>query len=137
MKIVPLMFLFLIFSIQMVHADSVAEDAALKASQSWLDLVDSGKYDTSWEEAALYFKNNISKENWISTIKGVRNPLGKVLKRTFKSKQSVKSMPGAPDGEYVIIQYDTSFENKKSAVETIIPMLDKDGKWRVSGYYIR
>jgi ribosomal protein S17E len=37
----------------------------------------------------------------------------------------------------VIIQYDSSFENKKSAVETVTPMLDKDGKWRVSGYYIK
>jgi hypothetical protein len=46
-------------------------------------------------------------------------------------------MPGAPDGEYYVIQYDTSFEKKKSAVETITPMVDKEGKWRVSGYYIR
>ncbi|MGA9534411.1 MAG: DUF4019 domain-containing protein [Desulfobacterales bacterium] len=27
--------------------------------------------------------------------------------------------------------------NKTSAVETITPMLDKDGQWRVSGYYIK
>ncbi len=47
------------------------------------------------------------------------------------------SLPGAPDGEYVVIQIQTSFENKKSAVETITPMLDKDGRWRVSGYQIR
>jgi len=42
-----------------------------------------------------------------------------------------------PDGDYVIIQFDTSFENKKSAIETVTPMLDKDGVWRVSGYYIK
>jgi len=35
-----------------------------------------------------------------------------------------------------VIMYDTQFENKKSAVETITPMLDKDGKWRVAGYLI-
>ena len=28
-------------------------------------------------------------------------------------------------------------ENKASAVETITPMLDKDGKWRVSGYFMK
>jgi len=28
-------------------------------------------------------------------------------------------------------------ENKTSTVETITPMLDKDGQWRVSGYYIK
>ncbi len=136
MKILSLTVLLLIFSIQIARTDS-AEDAALKVSKAWLDLVDSGKYDTSWEEAAMYFKNSVKKEEWISTIKVVRDPFGKLLKRTFKSKQSVQSLPGAPDGDYLIIQYDSSFENKKSAVETVIPMLDKDGKWRVSGYFIR
>jgi hypothetical protein len=47
------------------------------------------------------------------------------------------SLAGAPDGEYVVIQYETSFENKKSSIETVTPMLDKDGKWRVSGYYVK
>ncbi len=47
------------------------------------------------------------------------------------------SLPGAPDGEYVVISYETSFTNKKSAIETVTPMLDKDGKWRVSGYFIK
>jgi ribosomal protein S17E len=40
-------------------------------------------------------------------------------------------------GEYVVIQFETSFENKKTAVETVTPMMDKDGIWRVSGYYIK
>jgi hypothetical protein len=137
MRILALAFLFLIFALQMVRADSAAEEAALKASQAWLDLVDSGKYDASWEEASLYFKNSIKKDEWISTIKGVREPFGKLVKRTFKSKQSVDSMPGAPDGDYLIIQYDSVFENKKSAVETIVPMLEKDEKWKISGYFIR
>jgi Protein of unknown function (DUF4019) len=134
---ISIFLLFLIFSMQMVSGNSASEEAALKASQAWLDLVDSGKYDTSWEEAALYFKNSVKKEEWISTIKTVRDPFGKLSKRTFKSKQAVDSMPGAPDGDYVIIQYDSSFENKKSAIETVVPMLDKDGKWRVSGYFVR
>jgi hypothetical protein len=59
------------------------------------------------------------------------------MKRTVKSKQYATSLPGAPDGEYVVVQYETSFHNKKSSIETITPMLDRDGKWRVSGYYIK
>ena len=43
----------------------------------------------------------------------------------------------SPDGQYVVIQFTSSFENKKSAIETITPMLDPDGQWRVSGYYIK
>jgi len=38
---------------------------------------------------------------------------------------------------YVVIEFTASFENKKSAIETVTPMMDKDGKWRVSGYYVK
>ena len=31
-----------------------------------------------------------------------------------------------PDGHYVVIQYESSFEHMKAAVQTITPMLDKD-----------
>jgi len=66
-----------------------------------------------------------------------RDPLGAMVSRKLKSATYAKTLPGAPDGEYVVIQYETSFEHKQSAVETITPMLDKDGKWRVSGYFIK
>ena len=42
-------------------------------------------------------------------------------------------MPGAPDGEYVVIQYRAAFANKAEAVETVTPMLDKGGTWRCPG----
>jgi hypothetical protein len=31
----------------------------------------------------------------------------------------------------------TGFAEKKSAIETVTPMMEKDGQWRVSGYFIR
>lgn len=55
----------------------------------------------------------------------------------FRGRSSPTSLPGAPDGEYVVIQFETSFEKKKSSLETVTPMKEKDGAWRVSGYYIK
>jgi hypothetical protein len=46
-------------------------------------------------------------------------------------------LPGAPDGEYVTIQFKISFEKKKSLVDTIAPMKEKDETWQVSGYYFK
>jgi hypothetical protein len=114
-----------------------AEKAALAAAKAWLQLVDEGNYTESWDEASVYFKNAITKEQWEQTIQGVRGPLGETVSRAVKSMQYTTVLPGAPDGEYVVIQFDSSFTNKKAAVETITPMLDKDGMWRVSGYYIK
>ena len=113
------------------------ENLAQKSAESWLALTDSGKYAESWQEASTSFKAAVTQDQWLSALKSVRMPLGKVLSRKFKSANYTKTLPGAPDGEYVVIQYDTSFENKKDSVETIVPMLDKDGKWRVSGYFIK
>jgi hypothetical protein len=59
-----------------------------------------------------------------------------VIARKLKSRTYREQLPGAPDGKYVVILYDTTFENKKDALETITPTLDGD-RWRVSGYWVR
>jgi hypothetical protein len=114
-----------------------AEKAAVVAAKSWLKLVDQGGYSESWTEAAGYFKNAVTKEQWEQSMVAVRKPLGKKLSRKLKSKTYSTSLPGAPDGQYVIIQLEISFQNKKASVETITPMLDEDGQWRVAGYFIK
>jgi hypothetical protein len=119
------------------EADKVTVNASLDAARAWLDIVDAGDYGRSWEQAAELLKNAVSKEQLIQSFDAVRSPLGKVISRSISSKTFTKQAPGAPDGQYVIIQFETSFENKTSAIETITPMLDKDGSWRVSGYYIK
>lgn len=123
--------------VQPAAADQAAEQRAILSSKAWLALVDNGAYAKSWDAAAAYFKGAIKKDRWESMIRGVREPLGKVLSRKVKSAQYATTLPGAPDGHYVVIQYQTSFERKSSAIETVTPMRDQDGKWRVSGYYIK
>lgn len=119
------------------QANPEAEKAATESAKAWLELIDAGEYDQSWQEAALYVRNLVPKDDWQRSMQGARLPLGKLISRELKATHYTTSAPGAPDGQYVIIQYNTSFENKKSAVETVTPMLDTDGKWRVSGYYIK
>jgi hypothetical protein len=114
-----------------------AEKIAIEAAANWLELVDSEQYDQSCQQAATFFQNAVKKDNWQQSLQAFREPLGKIVSRKLIFTHYTTSAPGAPDGQYVIIQYDSSFENKKSAVETVTPMLDKDGKWKVSGYYIK
>lgn len=136
---IAVMLAIVIFSIIgcALKSNPEAEKAAIESAQSWLVLVDGEKYVESWENAAEHFKLAITQSKWQETIQTVRKPLGKMISRELRSQQYTTSLPGAPDGEYVVIQYNTTFENKKAAIETITPMLDKDGKWRVSGYYIK
>jgi Protein of unknown function (DUF4019) len=120
-----------------VQAQPKPEDLAQQSADAWLALVDSGKYADSWQEASQLFKAHVTKEQWQDALRATRDPLGKMLSRKLKSATYKTTLPGAPDGEYVVLLYESSFEHKQSAVETVTPMLDKDGKWRVSGYYIK
>ena len=110
---------------------------AQTAAKSWLALTDAGEYSQSWEQAAGLFQAAVSKASWQSAVQAARSPLGNLKSRTLKSAKFVRSLPGAPDGEYVIIQYESQFEHKVSAVETVTPLREKDGTWKVSGYFVK
>ncbi|MDP6346351.1 MAG: DUF4019 domain-containing protein [Alphaproteobacteria bacterium] len=120
-----------------VTATDAREAAALRAARAWLALVDAGNFDASWHAGAGYFRRAIGKEQWREAMEGVRRPLGNVISRKLKGKTFATELPGAPDGQYVVIQFDTSFKNKRSAIETVTPMLDAGGDWRVAGYFIK
>lgn len=113
------------------------EQAAESTGRAWLALVDAGKYAQTWADAAALFKKSIDQPTWQKQVDGVRSPLGKLLSRKTTSRRYTKTVPGGPDGDYVILMFETRFENKQSALETVTPMKDPDGSWRVSGYFIR
>lgn len=108
---------------------------SVNSAVTWLELVDSGSYEKSWYQAAPFFQNQLSKTKWKQALNQVRAPLGKVHSRQFKSSSSHASLPGAPDGDYIIMTFATHFERKESATETIT--VDKvDDEWRTVGYFI-
>ena len=136
--ILSIVIIALAFASVAVAQDNTAKvKAAEAASEAWLKFVDSGDYSQSWVEASSMFKAAVTENEWEQKVAAARGPLGALFSRKLKSAQYKTELPGSPDGQYVIIQYDSSFANKKSAVETVTPMLDKDGQWRVSGYYIK
>jgi len=118
-------------------ADQDKETEALMAASEWLSAIDGGNYADSWDDTSKYFQNSVEKNKWNDTLVAFRKPLGDVLSRKVTSKKYTTELPDAPDGEYVVIQYDTSFKNKASAVETVTPVLDEEGTWRVAGYFIK
>lgn len=112
-------------------------DQAVAAATFWLGFVDAKNYKESWVEAAPFFKKSITEDAWVKTIASARGAFGDLKSRKLKTANFMTSLPGAPDGEYVVIQFETAFQNKAAAVETITPMKDDKGVWRVSGYYIK
>lgn len=112
------------------------EQAASAVAGEWLALVDSGAYRASWEQASSLFRAAVDAAQWEETVTAARVPFGAFVSRELMSASYTTSLPGAPEGEYVVIQYRAVYENRPSAVETVTPMRE-DGAWRVSGYFIK
>jgi hypothetical protein len=117
--------------------ESALDVKAEQAARDWLALADAGNAAASWAAAASLFRGAVSQEQWARSLQAARAPLGPVVSRTLREARPATELPGAPDGEYVVFQFDTRFERKRTAVETVTPMKDTDGVWRVSGYFIR
>jgi hypothetical protein len=139
-RIVP--FTLLVALTAMLVSGSVeAQGSGTKAAQTsvevWLALIDSESYAASWESAATLFRNAITQEKWQAAAQTARAPLGQLKSRALKSATSTTTLPGAPDGEYVVFQFNTSFAQKAAAVETVTAIREKDGTWHVGGYFIK
>ena len=121
----------------MGERESEKISAAKAAATAWLATVDKGDYATSWQNAAELLRNAASEAQFARSLDSALGSFGPTIRRTILNSSYRTELPGAPDGEYVVIQFSTSFENKKEAVETVTPMLEADGTWRVSGYYVK
>lgn len=117
--------------------DQSSATEALAAAQDWLGWIDRGDASESYERAASLFKSAVSLEQWQASLAAAQAPLGRPLSRSLKSSRYAEELPGAPDGKYYVIEFDTAFERKQHGTETVVPMLDEDGVWRVSGYFVR
>lgn len=112
-------------------------NAAVQAAEAWLALMDGGNYSGCWNESSAMVQGAVTEPAWENSMNIFRKPLGGLITRHLKSAQYLTEIPGAPDGQYVLMQFGASFTDKKSAIETVTFTLEKDGHWRASGYYIK
>jgi len=118
-----------------VHGQDPADKAARTSVDAWLSLIDGHSYAASWDAAASVFKNAVTQDQWSAAVEKVRTPLGKVKSRALTSTTPT-SPPGAPPGEYLVFQFDTSYEQRSTA-EIVTVFKEKDGSWRAAGYFIK
>src|ERR1700736_2240156 len=138
MRLTATMFAFTFLASAALSATAEPPEAAAEsAALAWLSLVDAGNYAQSWSAASSLFRQKVSEMQWKSAAAGARVPLGALKSRKVQSATLKNSLAGAPDGQYVVVVFASSFEHKATAIETVTPMKDTDGKWHVSGYYIK
>lgn len=115
---------------------STSQSAAINSARVWVSLVDAQRWEKSWSSAGTIFKSQLTAQAWAAAIQPVRKPLGAVSSRVLQSATKQGSLPGAPAGEYQLVEFKTGFANKKAAVETVVLSRESAG-WKVVGYFIR
>jgi hypothetical protein len=114
---------------------TAADDTFRAVADAWLAVVDKGQYAESWKEASAHFQAAITEAEWTKAVGETRGEFGAVVVRKFQSATHRTQLPGAPDGEYQVLQYQTKFAKKDAAIETLT--MEWGGKaWKVAGYFI-
>jgi len=121
----------------MDHDETSMIGDASAAADAWLGHIDAGDRAASWRETSSLFRQMVTEEQWTEAHEKVTAVLGHALGREMRDTEHRTSVPGAPDGHYVLLKYDTRFERKQEGVETVVTMLDTDGEWRVGGYFVQ
>lgn len=114
-----------------------AEEKAQRAADDWLAGIDAGDPGATWAEASSTFRAAVTEAAWAESLGRVQSSLGRPISRSLATAQYKSELPGAPDGHYVVLTYDTRFEHKANGTETVVPELDDDGEWHVSGYFVK
>ena len=97
-------------------------------------LIDRARFGMSWDSSATAFRSAITRPAWITAARTARSPFDPLGARTLVTATYQTRLPSAPPGEYVVLQYRTKARGGRTVVETVTPMKDSGGQWRVSGY---
>jgi Protein of unknown function (DUF4019) len=112
------------------------EQAAERQALGFLGYLDHGRFADSYAYTGMLIRAQMDREAFASQIEKTRLGVGALQARELIDAGYATSVPGAPEGQYVVLHYHSSFANRPDAVETLTLAFAK-GYWRVSGYYIK
>lgn len=113
--------------------DEVDIAAARPTADTWLELIDRGRYREAWDLGSSYFKRVVSADALVRAMEAEREPLGSVDSRGFRNAVRTDSLPGAPDAPYVVFTFQTVFADNDTVVETITTERE-GGAWLIAGH---
>lgn len=111
-----------------------AERAAVAATVPILERLDAGDYDAVHAAASPFLKQQVSHDEWIAEVQALRGPLGAHESRAVGTTTYVNNPWGAPRGEYVIVSYDSHWQNG-SIHENLSMQRQPNGAWALAGYH--
>lgn len=123
---------FCAVALPLLAQDDRAEQAALVA-KAWVAKIDAGNYEQSYDDAGSALHDKVPVDTWVKILKTERPTLGKVVAREVTSTSYKPNGFEGLDGEFMVVSYRTSFENKPHELEYVV-LRREGGKWRPTGY---
>lgn len=111
--------------------DAAEPDAAARAAEDFLTLVDESRWAESYAATGAQFRKVNTLERWVAASEQVRPPLGKLLTRELITNEFV---PAPPEG-YQLVKFASSYANGTNQVESV-SLAWEAGAWRVVGIVI-
>ncbi|HEV2274291.1 MAG TPA: DUF4019 domain-containing protein [Acidobacteriaceae bacterium] len=112
------------------------ELAAQRQALGFLQYLDQGRYPDSYAYTSRLIRAKLSQAQFGQEVQKARASLGAKQTRKLLNASYATSLPDAPSGQYVVLQYNTDFANKSNAVETLTLSFE-NGYWWVAGWYVR
>jgi hypothetical protein len=113
------------------------EVAAERQALGFLGYLDHGRFADSYAYTGMLIRAQLDRDAFAAQVEKTRAGTGALQSRDLIDASYATTVPGAPEGQYVVLHYRSSFANRADeAVETLTLAFAK-GYWRVSGYYIK
>lgn len=107
-----------------------------QVAKDYVTSLDNGQYTQSWTKGDQLFQHTITQDEWTKALNSSRKGLGRVKSRTLKIQRPAWNPKGLPRGPYMVVEFETSFENAPESGELLTLRRGTDGKWRVLTYQV-
>lgn len=109
---------------------------AIHQAEQFISLVDNQDYQAAYNSASDIFKISTLEQGWIVERGRSDELLGHVLDRQLISVKARDSYPGLPDGDYLLVYFETRTERKAKAAEVLLLTKESD-RWAVCSYRLK
>ena len=112
------------------------ELAAQRQALGFVGYLDQGRFADSYAYTGMLIRQQLDRDAFSTEIQKTRANTGALQSRELIDSSYATTLPGAPEGQYVVLHYHASFANRPDATETVTLTFAK-GYWRIVGYYIK
>lgn len=135
-KLIVILVMLASFSYGSVVQAEFFSSAALLQAEAFVAVIDKGDYLSAYASGLPFIRFQARQDEWIADQEMAVEFLGKVIDRQLMTVRSRDSYPGLPDGNYLVVSYESRTEHKVKAIEVLLLSQQNQG-WQVCRYSVR